>query len=148
MSLLGLPNTWRFACFDATGIAISAGFPTVVGVRMRFDGAGSALFDASTSFFGAAGAASIANNSYVTGSTWSNTSGWLGGEFLLSVFASGGASGTVGLYLEMSPDGGVTWPTPVSANGPGGALLIAQATFASTTTASTASTTQRIAFEL
>jgi hypothetical protein len=92
---------------------------------------------------------SIGNNSYVVGSTFSNTaSGWLGGDFHLSCFASGNASGNISLYLEISPDAGTTWPTPVSANGGGGGILKIFAAYGSTTTASTASTTQRIAFEL
>lgn len=92
---------------------------------------------------------SIGNNSYVTGSTWSNTaSAWLGGEFHFSAFASGNASGTIALYLEVSPDGGTTWPSPASANGAGGGMLVTNLTFASTTTASTASTTRVVQFDL
>jgi hypothetical protein len=151
MSLLALAQNFRFGIYNGLGISISNapnGLPTVTGTRMRFDGTGSAVFDTSTSFFGPGTAASLGSTSYLIGPAWSNISGWLGGEFLMSAFGSGGASGTLALYLELSPDGGTTWPTPVSANGPGGALLITMATFASTTTASTASTIQRVQFEL
>ena len=101
------------------------------------------------SFFGPGAATSLANNGYLTGPTWSNTaSGYLGGDFQFSAFASGGASGAINLYLEVSPDGGTTWPSPASANGQGGGTLIATAGFASTTTASTASTTRVVDFPL
>jgi len=91
----------------------------------------------------------IGANSYRTGSTWSNTvSGWLGGEFSISSFAPTGASGNLAVYLETSVDGGTTWPSPVSANGQGGGIIVAVIGFASTTFASTASTARTVAFEL
>lgn len=91
----------------------------------------------------------IGANSYRTGSTWSNTaSGWLGGEFSISCFGPSGASGNVVVYLETSVDGGTTWPSPASANGAGGGIIVAVVGYASTTTASTASTTRVVAFEL
>lgn len=123
--------------------------PTVSGRRVRFDSSGSLAYESASFVFFSTNQASIANGSYVTGSTLSNTlSAWLALDGLLSCFASGNASGNIVLYLEESPDGGTTWPTPVSANGPGGGILIQAAAFNSTATASTASTTQRIAFEL
>jgi hypothetical protein len=110
---------------------------------------GTLSFESTETTFFSFAAASIGNNSYIAGSTLSNTvSGWLGGDFVFSAFASGNASGNLNLYLELSTDGGTTWPTPASANGPGGGILIAVIGYASTTTASTASTVQRIAFEL
>lgn len=153
MSLIALPETFRFAVFNQTGVAISnapVGLPTVTGRRMRLDTNGFPSYEATAfSFFGSGGTASIANNGYMTGSTWSNTaSGYLGGEFHFSAFASGGASGTLALYFEVSPDGGTTWPSPASANGAGGGMLLTAITFASTTTASTASTTRVMQFDL
>lgn len=151
MSQIGLPETFRFAIFNGTGISIASNTtPTISGRRVRFDTTGTLSFEAVCFTFLSLGTTlSIANNSYVVGSTWSNTaSGWLGGEFHLSCFASGNASGTITLYMEVSPDGGTTWQTPVSANGPGGGILMTAAGFNSLTTASTASTTQRIAFEM
>lgn len=151
MSQIGLPETFRFACFNSVGSAIPSNFsPTVSGRRVRFDSTGALSFEAASFTFLSFGATtSIGNNSYVTGSTFSNTaSGWLGGDFLFSCFASGNASGNLTLYMEISPDGGTTWPSPASANGAGGGIVVAVAGFASTTTASTASTTRVIAFEL
>lgn len=152
MSQIGLPADWRFACFNQTGIAISnapTGLPRISGKRVRFDATGTLSYEASETTFLSFAQTSVGNNSYVVGSTFSNAvSTWLGGEFLASCFASGNASGNVNFYLEVSPDGGTTWPTPASANGAGGAILIAVIGWASTTTASTASTVQRIAFEL
>lgn len=150
MSLIGLPDTFRFAVFNGTGIAISnapTGLPRASGRRVRYDSTGTLSYeDAQFTFFSFA-AASIGNNSYIAGSTLSNTlSNWLGLDGLFSCFASGNASGNVYLYLEPSPDGGTTWPTPASANGPGGGILVAVIGYGSTTTASTASTVQRIAF--
>jgi hypothetical protein len=117
---------------------------------VRFDSTGTLSFEAASFvFFSMAGTVSIAANSYVTGSTLSNTvSGWLGGEFNFSAFASGNASGNLVLYLETSPDGGTTWPSPASANGAGGGMIVAVLGFASTTTASTASTTRVVNFDL
>ena len=150
MSLIALPTTWRFAVFNGMQSSISTapvGMPTVNGVRVRFDSAGSAIFDTNTTFFSTA-QASIGANSYVVGPTFSNVSGWLGLDGLFSAFASGGLSGTLQLYLEGSTDGGTTWPTPASANGAGGGFLIAGIGFGSTTTNTTASTTRRIGFNL
>lgn len=152
MSLVALPNTFRFAVFNQTGSSISdapVGLPTVVGQLVRFDTAGSAVFGSlGVSFFGPGGAASLANNGYLTGPTFSNASGWLGGDFQFSAFASGNASGPLSLFLEASPDSGTTWPVAASANGPGGGLIVAAIGFASTTTASTASTTRIVNFAL
>jgi hypothetical protein len=152
MSQIGLPETYRFGVYNGTGQAISnfpTGLPRLSGRRVRFDATGTLSYEAAALTFFSFAAASIGSTSYITGSTLSNTvSAWLGGEFLLSAFASGGASGNLNLYLEISPDGGTTWPTPVSANGPGGGILIAVMGFGSTTTTSTASTVQRVAFEL
>ena len=147
MALIGLPQDFRFAVFNQLGSSISnapVGLPTVAGRRLRFDPNGLLSYEtAAFSFFGPGGAASLANNGYLTGPAWSNTaSGWLSLEGTLSAFASGNLSGTLALYLEVSPDGGVTWPSPASANGPGGGILVAALGFGSTTTNSTASTTR------
>ena len=153
--MIGLPETYRFAIFNGTGVAIASGtVPSVSGRRVRFDSTGTLSFEAASFVFfsyaaSGAGTTSLGANSYVTGSTLSNTaSGWLGGDFLLSGFASGNASGNLTLYLEVSPDGGTTWPSPASANGAGGGIVMAVLGFASTTTASTASTTRVTAFEM
>ena len=154
MSVLGLPADWRFAVFNGTGIAISnapTGLPRVSGRRVRIDATtGFLSYEAAETTFFSFAAASIGNNSYIVGDTsFSNTvSSWMAGDFLLSAFASGNASGSLNLYLEISTDGGTTWPTPVSANGPGGGILVATIGFGSLTTISTASTLQRIVFEL
>ena len=151
MSMVGLPESFRFACFNGTGIAIASNTtPTCSGRRVRFDSTGTLSYEgASFNFLSFGTTLSIGNNSYVTGSTFSNTaSGWLGGEFLFSAFASGNASGNLTLFMEISPDGGTTWPSPASANGAGGGIVVAVIGFASTTTASTASTTRVQAFEL
>lgn len=137
---------------NATGQSISnapVGLPRVSGRRVRFDSAGSLSYESTEFTFFSFAAASIGNNSYITGSTLSNTVGaWLGGEFLVSCFAPSNTSGNLNVYLEISPDGGTTWPTPASANNPGGGILLATLGFFSTTTASTASTVQRLGFEL
>jgi hypothetical protein len=152
MSRIGLPETFRFAILNSTGIAISnapTGLPRVSGRRVRFDGTGTLSYEAAQFVFFSFAAASIGNNSYIAGSTLSNTaSAWMGGEFLFSAFASGGASGALTCYLEISPDGGTTWPTPASAANPGGGIIVGVLGFASTTVWSTASTTQRLNFEL
>lgn len=151
MSMQGLPETFRFCFYNTTGITISdvpVGLPTISGRRVRLDSSGALSYEAAVfTFFSTTG--TIANNGYATGSTLSNTaSGWLGGEFLVSVFASGNASGSVTVFLEASPDGGTTWPVAASANGAGGGAIVAVIGFGSTTTASTASTTRRVLFEL
>ena len=153
MSLIGLPETWRFSIWNNLGSAISnapVGLPTVTGRRVRFDANGALSYEAAVfSFFGPGAAASLANNGFLTGPTWSNTASlYLTGDFQFSAFASGGLSGTLALYLEISPDGGTTWPTPTSANALGGGQLLVGMGFASTTTNSTASTTQRIDFTI
>ena len=156
MSQLGLPQDWRFAIFNQTGITVSNApnsGPTVVGRRVRFDSTGTLSYEAAhVSFFSISslsGGANIGNNSYVTGSNFSNTvSTWLGGEFVFSAGTVSNASGNITLYLEFSTDGGVTWPSPASANGAGGGMVIAVLGFASTTTASTASTNRNVVFEL
>jgi hypothetical protein len=148
MSLLGLPDTYRLACFNATGITISnfpTGLPRASGRRVRYDSNGVLSYEAAEFTFFSFAATTIGNNSYVTGSTLSNTlSNWGAIDGLFSCFASANASGNVYLYMENSPDGGTTWPTPASANGPGGALLVAVIGYGGTTTNSTASTVQRI----
>jgi len=148
MSLIGLPDTFRFAVFNNTGIAISnvpTGLPRASGRRVRYDSTGVLSYETTEFTFFSFAATSLGSNSYVAGSTLSNTnSNWLAIDGLFSCFASGNASGNVFLYLENSPDGGTTWPTPASANGPGGALLVAVIGYGSTTVASTASTVQRI----
>lgn len=137
---------------NGTAITISgtAGVapPTVGGKRVRFDSTGTLSYEAtSTLFFSTT--ASIGANSYVTGSAFSNTaSAWTAGDFVFSAFASGNASGNLTLYLETSVDGGTTWPSPASANGAGGGFVVAVLGFASTTTASTASTTRSTNFVL
>ena len=156
MSTLGLAQNYRFALFNQTGITISnapLSGPTVVGRRVRFDTNGSLSYEsAHVSFFSTSslsGGVNIGNGSYVPGSSFSNTaSTWLGGEFVFSAGASGNASGNLTLYLEFSADGGSTWPIPASANGAGGGMIIAVLGFASTTTASTASTNRNVIFEL
>jgi hypothetical protein len=149
VSLLGLPDTWRLAVFNGTGITISnvpTGLPRVSGKRVRYDSNGVLSYEATETTFLSFAQTTVAANSYVVGSTLCNVlSTWLGLDGLLSCFASGNASGSVYLYLENSPDGGTTWPTPASANGAGGGLLIGVIGYGSTTTVSTASTTQRLA---
>lgn len=150
MSLIGLPETYRFAVFNQTGIAISnapTGLPRATGRRVRFDSNGVLSYEAAEFTFLSFAQTSVGNNSYVVGSTLSNTaSGWLVIDGVFSCFASGNASGNVYLYLEASPDAGTTWPVPASANGDGGAILIAAIGFGSTTTVSTASTARRVNF--
>lgn len=150
MSLLGLPDTYRFGVYNGTGITISnvpTGLPRASGKRVRYDANGVLSYEATEFTFFSFAATTIANGSYVAGSTLCNVlSTWLAIDGLFSCFASGNASGSVYLYLENSPDGGTTWPTPASANGLGGGLLIASVDYGSTTTFSTASTVQRIAF--
>ena len=159
MSQIGLPETWRVCIFNQTGITVSNKSggsetpPTVSGRRVRFDSTGTLSFEAASfTFFSVTSLSNnnnIGNNSYVVGSTWSNTvSGWLGGEFSISVGTLSNASGNVTVYLETSVDGGTTWPSPASANGAGGGIILAVVGFASTATASTASTTRIVAFEL
>lgn len=148
---MGCLKPFRFCIFNQVGSALpSAQQPSVSGRRVRFDSTGTLSYEGAVFTFLSLGTTlSIGNNSYVTGSTWSNTaSAWLGGEFHFSAFASGNASGTIALYLEVSPDGGTTWPSPASANGAGGGMLVTNLTFASTTTASTASTTRVVQFDL
>ena len=151
MSMIALPETCRFSVFNSVGSSIPSAFqPSVSGRRVRFDSTGTTSYEAAAFTFLSLGTTlSIGQNSYVTGSTFSNTaSGWLGGEFLFSAFASGNASGNITLYMEASPDGGTTWPSPASANGAGGGIVVAVIGYASTTTASTASTTRSQFFEL
>ena len=150
MSEIGLGADFRFAVLNSTGITISTapvGLPTVIGRLARLDPNGNLSYGAAgTLFFSAT--ATIANNGYLTGSAQSNTSLFLAGDFLFSAFVSGNASGNLNLYLEISPDNGVTWPSPASANGTGGGFLVATLGFNSTTTASTASTTRAVNFLL
>lgn len=157
MSQIGLPETWRVGIFNNTGATISNATnqpgPTISGRRVRFDSTGTLSYEAASFVFfsitSLSGNVNIGNNSYRTGSTISNTiSAWLGGEFTISVFGGSGCSGNLVVYLEHSVDGGTTWPSPASANGAGGGIIIAVVGFASTTTASTASTTRIVAFEL
>lgn len=153
MSQIGLPQDWRFAVFNNTGVSISTvpvGMPSISGRRVRFDSAGMLSYESVTVTFLSITQGSIAQASYVTGSTFSNTlSGWLGGDFLASAFASGNASGNLVFYLEESPDGGTTWPTAASANGAGGGLVVAVIGYGSVANvASTASTTRTQNFDL
>lgn len=150
MSLIGLPDTFRLAVFNNTGIAISnapTGLPRATGRRVRYDANGVLSYETAEFAFFSFAAASIGNNSYIAGSTLSNTlSNYLAIEGIFSCFASGNASGQVFLFLEASPDAGTTWPTPASANGFGGGYLLATLGYGSTTTVSTASTVQRANF--
>lgn len=150
MSDVALPETYRFAVFNQTGITLSnvpTGLPRVSGRRVRFDTTGTTSYEAAEFIFFSFAATTVGNNSYITGSTLSNTlSDWMAIDGLFSCFASGNASGAVYLYLEASPDGGTTWPTPASANGAGGGFFLAAIGYASTATAATASTVQRLAF--
>ena len=149
MSIFTLPQFFRFALFNQLGSSISnspVGMPTVAGVLMHYDTNGSAVFNSAVTFFSAT-AASIGNNSYQAGSTFSNTSGWLTGDFFLSAFASGNLSGSLSVFFEFSLDG-TNWPVAASANGAGGGQVVAAAAFGSTTTASTASTTRIIEFSV
>lgn len=149
MSLIGLPETYRFAIFNQTGITVSAQFsPGVTGRRVRFDSTGTLSYEAAAFVFVSLGSAtSIAANSYVTGSTWSNTaSAWLGGEFLFSSQTVSNASGNMVLYLEASPDGGTTWPSPASANGAGGGIVVAVIGFGSIANVASTASTARIAY--
>ena len=137
-----------FAIFNNTGIAISnvpTGLPRASGRRVRYDTAGALSYEAAEFTFFSFAAASIGANSYITGSTLTNTTlKYLGIDGILSCFASGNASGNVYLYLEESPDGGTTWPTPASAAGLGGAFLVATIGYGSLVGVSTTSTLQRI----
>lgn len=150
MTQFALPETYRFAVFNQTGISISnapTGLPRASGRRVRYDSTGVTSYEAAEFTFLSFAQASVGANSYVVGSTLSNTaSDWLGIDGIFSCFASGGASGNVYLYLEASPDGGTTWPSPASANGDGGGLLLAVIGFGSTATVSTASTARRVYF--
>lgn len=153
MSQIGLPETYRFAVYNGTAIAISnspIGIPTISGRRVRFDSTGTLSYESVTTTFLSINQASLGSTSYAVGSTFSNTaSGWLGGDFLASAFASGNASGNLIFYLEESPDGGTTWPSPASANGAGGGLVVAVIGYGSVANvASTASTTRTQNFDL
>lgn len=154
--MAGLPQDYRFSIFNTTGITISNfpnSAPILTGRRVRFDSTGTLSYEATTATFfspsSLSGGVNIGNNSYVAGSQFSNVvSTWLGGEFLFSAGTVSNASGNLTLYLEFSPDGGTTWPSPASANGAGGGMIIAVLGFASTTTASTASTNRNVVFSL
>lgn len=146
------PRLSDFAVFNQTGITVSdapVGRPTASGRRVRFDTNGNLSYEADVfTFFSMT--STLGANAYVTGSTLSNTaSTWLAGEFIFSAFASGNASGNLVLYLEESPDAGTTWPSPASANGPGGGMIVAVLGYGSVANvASTASTTRVINFDL
>lgn len=147
-----------FGIFNQTGATVSQGpaaqpGPTISGRRVRFDSTGTLSYEAASFVFfsitSLSGNVNIGANSYRTGSTMSNTaSGWLGGEFSISSFGPSAASGNIVVYLETSVDGGTTWPSPASANGAGGGQIVAVVAYASTTTASTASTVRVVAFQL
>lgn len=152
MSTIGLPETYRFAVFNQTGITVSdapVGRPSVSGRRVRFDSNGSLSYEAAVfTFFSMT--STMGANAYVTGSTLSNTvSTWLSLEGIFSAFASGNASGNLVLYLEESPDGGSTWPVAASANGQGGGIIVAVVGYGSVANvASTASTTRIVNFDV
>ena len=136
--------------FNQTGVAISnfpTGLPRASGRRMRYDSTGALSYEDTEFVFLSFAATSIGNNSYITGSTLTNTTlQYLGIDGLFSTFAPSNASGSVYLYFEPSPDDGTTWPTPASTNGQGGGFVVAVIGYGSTTTVSTASTVQRVAW--
>jgi hypothetical protein len=148
MSFLALPQDYRFAILNLAGPGNASSFtlsgagvfaPTIVGRRMRFDTNGLPAYESSTTTFFSLTQTGLSTGSYFAGSQFSNFSSlWLGGEFLISTGCAGSnASGSLIFFIETSPDGGTTWPTPASGGGssitlPGGATVVAAIGFGST----------------
>lgn len=111
MSQIGLPETWRFVVKNETGQNLSGGDVRVTAIRTKLDNVGALEFEASQARLFSMTSA-LADGGFEVGSTQSNiVDKFLGGDFLMEAFASGGASGDITLYFQNSPDDGTTFPT-------------------------------------
>lgn len=111
-----LGKTWRLVAKNASGVAMAATDTVSVNVtrwKLGTDGARSAEATAVNVFASTAGN-SLANGSFVAGTTQDNTAAstfWFGAELTFAATISTATpNGNVELYYQTSHDGGTTWP--------------------------------------
>jgi hypothetical protein len=109
-----LPKTYRFQVLNGTGQTLATSAVTVKAVRWKFNTDGTVNYESSAATTVSNSGSTITNGSYFNGTTQDNTAGgtgWLGGEFTMTVTAPTSSAGDVTLYLQVSYDGGTTWDT-------------------------------------
>jgi hypothetical protein len=103
-----LPSNYRLTAKNETG-AIS-GAVSVKIKRRKLSSAAAVTYDTETTAFSAASIAS-ATHDQSSATAQSNTTGdWMGFDWFISV-ANGTSAGNYSVWLEVSTDGGTTWPT-------------------------------------
>jgi hypothetical protein len=103
--MIVLPRYYRFRAFNNTGVTISAGNLKVYGRRFKFDTTGQLSYESPESTVWTT-SGTITTGSYDQSAVQDNNStGWLGGAFVLEVTMTGSPSGNVVLFFERSTDG-------------------------------------------
>lgn len=127
-----LGHTYRYQVLNGTGVSVTV---TVKERAWKWASDGSRTDAAESTRINAAsvGAGAYSSSSSVDNSSVKN----LGADLLLTMAPGASATGTVALYLQLSTDGGTTWPSD------GQGLLLSAHTF----NASSASVTKNLSVD-
>jgi hypothetical protein len=103
-----LPANYRLTVKNETGA--TSGAVSVKIKRNKFSSAAAATYDSEASAFSAASIASLAHDQTNMTAQSNATGDWMGFDWFITV-ANGSSAGFYSLWLEVSTDGGTTWPT-------------------------------------
>lgn len=103
-----LPRNYRFSVQNQTNVVVGV----VISIRrFRLDGDGGLTWDIPTEVFNTA-SISVSSANWTNGSAQDNsTDKWHGADVFVTVTPSASSTGAIGLQLQVSNDGGVTWNT-------------------------------------
>jgi hypothetical protein len=101
-----LPRNYRLAALNDTGASVDI---TVTARRWRFGSGGAALYEAAEATLLTASA--LADAALATGTAQDNSADGYVGASLHVATTGAGTGGVVTVFLEVSTDGGTTWPT-------------------------------------
>jgi hypothetical protein len=111
-----LGATYRIHCENKTGVAFGATDTiTIKTKRFNFSSTGQRTAESAEATITPANFGnSLASNGTISGSTQDNTAAstfWLGGEIKFTVaLTTATPNGNVNFYMQVSTDGGTTWP--------------------------------------
>lgn len=102
---------YRFTAYNACGQTVAIGGVVLKGRRWKFGSTGALVYEGSEASL-LSNASTIANAGYASSSGVDNSTDlFIGGDFELTFTAPASASGDLTIYLDVSTDGGTTWPT-------------------------------------
>ena len=101
-----LPRNYRFSVQNQTNVTIGV----VINIRrFRLDGDGGLTWDTDTQVFSNA-SISVSAATWHSGTAQDNsTDKWHGADVLTTITPSASCTGSLGMQLQVSADGGVTW---------------------------------------